>query len=151
MPDITSQIMPELDFEKVRKFYSVDTYRIPQNIKEEIYLDFGNYGKYISRGFADREEAANDKEVTACRCFKCNKTMKRIIKWFSTNSKSYYGLFSCQEHGLIKGRFRIKSTDDKQYYAIRILKCTDEEGGKKIKMRQQREKEHRRAKRLGTL
>ena len=97
------------------------------------------------------EEAANDKEVTACRCFKCNKTMKRIIKWFSTNSKSYYGLFSCQEHGLIKGRFRIKSTDDKQYYAIRILKCTDEEGGKKIKMRQQREKEHRRAKRLGTL
>ena len=35
----TSQIMPELDFEKVRKFYSVDTYRIPQNIKEEIYLD----------------------------------------------------------------------------------------------------------------
>ena len=41
--------------------------------------------------------------------------------------------------------------DDKQYYAIRILKCTDEEGGKKIKMRQQREKEHRRAKRLGTL
>ncbi|MBS4803537.1 MAG: DNA polymerase III, partial [Clostridium sp.] len=78
-------------------------------------------------------------------------TMKRIIKWFSTNSKSYYGLFSCQEHGLIKGRFRIKSTDDKQYYAIRILKCTDEEGGKKIKMRQQREKEHRRAKRLGTL
>lgn len=147
----TSQIMPELDFEKVRKFYSVDTYRIPQNIKEEIYLDFGNYGKYISRGFADREEAANDKEVTACRCFKCNKTMKRIIKWFSTNSKSYYGLFSCQEHGLIKGRFRIKSTDDKQYYAIRILKCTDEDGGKKIKMRQQREKEHRRAKRLGTL
>ena len=72
--------MPELDFEKVRKFYSVDTYRIPQNIKEEIYLDFGNYGKYISRGFTDREEAANDKEVTACRCFKCNKTMKRIIK-----------------------------------------------------------------------
>lgn len=57
--------------------------------------------------------------------------------------------FSCQEHGLIKGRFRIKSTDDKQYYAIRILKCTDEEGGKKSRCVSS-VKEHRRAKRLGT-
>ncbi len=29
--------------------------------------------------------------------------MTRTVKWFATNSKCYYGLFTCDEHGLIKG------------------------------------------------
>ena len=140
----TAQLLKQLDFERVKGFYSVDTHVIPQNKKQEIYLDFGNYQKYISRGFPDREAAASDREVRACRCFKCGKPMKRLIKWFSTNNKSNYGLFLCQEHGMIKGRFRIKSTDDGIYYAVRIFKFTDEDGAKKIKQRQQKEKEHRR-------
>ena len=54
--------------------------------------------------------------------------MERKIKWFATNGKTYYGLFFCEEHGLIKGRFKIKHTDDEQYYAVKILKRTDDAG-----------------------
>lgn len=143
----TAKVFARLDFERVRSFYSVDTYRIPASRKEEIYLNFGDYGKYISRGFSSRETAATDREVRACKCFICQRNMKKLIKWFSTNTKNYYGLFSCEEHGLIKGRFRIKSTDWERYYVVRILKRTDEAGADKIRARQQREREHRKARR----
>lgn len=142
--EYAAMIMKRLDFERVKKYYSVDTYRIPVNKREEIYLNFESYGKYISRGFTTRERAAQDREVRNCQCFICGKPMKKHIKWFATNTKCYYGLFECEEHGLIKGRFRIKSTDNEKYYAIRILKLTDEEGSEKIKLRKQREQEHRR-------
>ncbi len=144
----TAKIMQRLDFDKVKRFYSVDTFRIPASKKEEIYLNFGTYGKYVSRGFGSRESATLDREVRACRCYICNKSMKRIIKWFGTNAKTYYGLFACEEHGLIKGRFKIKSTDTNKYYVIRILKCTDEAGAELIRERKNREQEHRRMARL---
>lgn len=141
----TAKVFIRLDFTQVQPFYSVDTYRIPANRKEEIYLNFGGYGKYISRGFSSREAAASDRDVRACRCYLCNRNMKKLIKWFSTNSKSYYGLFSCEEHGLMKGRFRIKNTDQDRYFVVRILKQTDEAGAEKIRLRLQREREHRKA------
>ncbi len=130
-----AKILEKLDMEKVGRYKSVDTCVIPASRKDEIYLNFGEYGKYISRGFNSRDAAASDREVRACRCFICKKTMRRIVKWFSVNPKVYYGLFSCEEHGLIKGRFRIKSTDDGQYYAVRIFKLTDNEGAEKIRQR----------------
>ena len=71
--------------------------------------------------------------------------MKRIIRWFSGNvkSKNCYGLFCCEEHGLIKGRFKVKQADNGLYYAIRILKMTDEAGAEKVKQRQIKERIHR--------
>lgn len=65
----TAQIMKRLDFKKVKAFYSIDTYRVPQRRKEEICMNFGNYSKYISRAFDTREKAANDRRVRSCNCF----------------------------------------------------------------------------------
>jgi inhibitor of KinA sporulation pathway (predicted exonuclease) len=143
----TARVFEKMDFNKVSKFYSVDTYWIPQSRKDEVYLNFGSYEKFISKGFKSREAAASDREVRSCKCFLCKRPMKREIKWFSTNTKNYYGMFSCEEHGLIKGRFRIKQSDNGQFYAVKIFKCTDEAGAQKIHQRQVREKEHRRMKR----
>lgn len=143
----TAKVLEQLDFKKVGQYKSIDTYRIPANKKEEIHLNFGEYEKYISRGFSTKEAAASDREVRSCKCFICQKSMKRCIKWFSTNAKGYHGLFFCEEHGLIKGRFRIKCTDGGKYYAVRIMKCTDEQGAEKLKQRQLREREHRKSRR----
>lgn len=143
----TAKILEKLDIKTVGKFYSVDTYRIPSSRKEEIHLNFGNYEKYISRGFSTRENASESRDVRTYQCFECGKPMKKLIKWFSTNSKTYYGLFECEEHGYVKGRYRIKSTDSDKYYAVRILKFTNEEGAGKIKERKLSEQEARRARR----
>lgn len=66
--------------------------------------------------------------------------MTRTVKWFATNSKCYYGLFTCDEHGLIKGRFRVKQTEEGRYYAVRIMKHTDEKGALKIYEKQIKER-----------
>ena len=144
----TAQVLALLDMKKVGKFYSVDTFYPPVTRKEEIHLDFGLYEKYISKGFTSREIAASDREVRSCKCFRCKKPAKKIIKWFSTNNRAYYGLFQCQEHGLIKGRIRIKSSDDGQYYAIKIMKLTDETGAQSIKNKREKERERRKMAKL---
>lgn len=143
----TANVFQQMDFDKVKKYYSIDTYLIPQSKKDEIFYNFDDYEKYISRGFSSRESAASDREVCSSRCYLCGKPMKRIIKWFATNSKNYYGLFLCEEHGYIKGRFRTKQTDSGRYYVVKILKCTNEAGAEKIRHRKVREQEHRRMKR----
>lgn len=143
----TAMVMQRLDMNRVGRFYSVDTFVIPKSRKEEIHLNFGKYEKYISKGFNTREAAGNDRIVRSCKCFLCGKSMTRKIKWFSTNSKTYFGLFECEEHGYIKGRIKTKPTDDDKYYAVRIMKMTDEAGADKIAKRKQNELEHRRKRR----
>ena len=143
----TARIFANMDFDSVSVYESIDTYRIPQSRKDEIYLNFGTYEKYISKGFATRDKAASDRTVRSCKCFLCGRAMERTVKWFSTNSKSYYGLFTCDEHGLIKGRFKIKQSESGRFYAIRIMKCTDEKGALKIYEKQIKEREHRRRRR----
>jgi inhibitor of KinA sporulation pathway (predicted exonuclease) len=141
----TAKVMERLDMDMVGKYKSIDTYRIPKSRKDEVYLNFGEYEKFVSRGFSNRDNVVSDRVVRGCKCFKCGKPMKRLVKWFATNSKTYYGLFFCEEHGLVKGRFKVKQTDDDLSYAVRIMKCTDEEGANKIREKQVKEREHRRA------
>lgn len=143
----TAMILEKIDLDAVGKFYNVDMYRIPKSVKDEIFLDFGEYCKYISRGFYKKDAALVDRNVRSCKCFKCGKNMKKIHKWFATNSKSYYGLFECEEHGLVKGRFKVKQADNKKYYVVKIMKLTDKEGAQKISERKVHETEHRRMKR----
>lgn len=143
----TARILEQMDLNQVKQFFSIDTYKIPENRREEIHMNFGNYEKYISRGFSNREAAVVDREVRSCKCFLCGKSMKRNIKWFATNGKSYYGLFTCEEHGMIKGRFKTKQNAQQLYYVVRIMKQTDHQGAENIKMRQRKEREHRRMRR----
>lgn len=143
----TAKIMQRLDLDFVGKYLSVDTFTIPAARREEIYLNFGTYEKYISKGFVTREKAADDRIAKACKCYICGKSMEKNVKWFSTNSKNYYGLFTCEEHGLFKGKIKVKQNDNKLYYVVRIIKATDEEGALKIYERQIKEREHRRRRR----
>lgn len=143
----TGIVMQNIDMESAQRFYSIDCYRIPENKKEEIHATYENYEKYISRGFESREETVADGEVSSTRCYICGRNCKRLIKWFSTNNKMYYGLFSCMEHGYMKGRIRTKKAENGQYYAIKILKLTDEQGAAAIRERQKLTREKRRLKR----
>lgn len=45
----TAKIMKKLDFDRVKKFCSIDTFTIPESRKDEVYLNFGTYEKYISK------------------------------------------------------------------------------------------------------
>ncbi len=144
----TARIFSNMDFGSVSIYESIDNYRIPASRKEEIYMNFGTYEKYISKGFKTRDKAAEDRTARSCKCYICKSPMKRRIKWFSTSSKNYYAVFVCEEHGLFKGRMKVKQSDNGQYYDVRILKHTDEDGVNKVIDKQIKEREHRRRKRM---
>ena len=101
--------------------------------------------KYVSREFYSREKAMKDREVTSTKCPLCHNPAKRKIRWFMNNSKVYYSVSLCQEHGFVLGKIRIRRTEDNKYYVIKKLtNVTDEEADE---IRQKRDA-HRAKRRL---
>lgn len=72
-----------------------------------------------------------DREVASTRCPVCHMPAKRKIRWFMNNSRAYESVSLCQKHGYIKGKVRIRHTDEDAYYAIKKLKRIEEKMRKK--------------------
>ena len=125
---------------------SLDVYQNPKSRREEIYVSYPTYDKYVSREFYSREKAMKDREVTSTRCPLCHNPVKRKIRWFMNNSKVYYSVSLCQEHGYVSGKIRIRRTEDNMlYYVIKMLtNITSEEADE---IRQKRDA-HRAKKRI---
>ncbi|MEY8355211.1 3'-5' exonuclease [Lachnospiraceae bacterium 54-53] len=123
----TGCIMNHLDFEKVKEYWSTDYYRLPENKEEEIYLVFPGYSKYISRLFETKQEAIADKTVTDLICCKCNRMLRKKIRWFSVNQKFYTALGCCPVHGNVKGKIRMRRSDDGRIYVVKTMKLVKEE------------------------
>ena len=124
---------------------SLDVYQNPKSRREEIYVSYPTYDKYVSREFYSREKAMKDREVTSTRCPLCHNPAKRKIRWFMNNSKVYYSVSLCQEHGYVSGKIRIRRTEDNMYYVIKMLtNITSEEADE---IRQKRDA-HRAKKRI---
>lgn len=132
----TAQVFEKLDFNKVCRYTSIDTYYIPKTNKQEIVVDYGTYEKYITKGYKTKEEVLSSRKLLTTKCYICQNAARKKIKWFTVNSKMHYCLAVCKEHGFIKGKFRVKEDEFGNYYAIRILKRTDNEGAALIKERQ---------------
>lgn len=129
----TGRVLSLIDLDFLKNNESIDYYHPPQKREEEIYLKYKKYSKYISKVFHSKEEAMMDKEVTSTRCHYCNKNMKRKIKWFSINSKAYYALGYCEEHGFMKCKIRMKKSDEDKYFVIKTTKSVSEEEGLSIR------------------
>lgn len=129
----TAKIMTNIDFDLVKSNYSIDTYVIPDNKKNEISVVYDKYAKYISMGFCDREDLMSYKRAFETKCYVCGRTARKKIRWFAYNTKLYYCLCNCPEHGFMKGKLRIRKDDNGKYYAMKILKLTDETGASFIK------------------
>ena len=145
--EYTAKVMAQLDMKKVGAYYSVDTYRIPQSVREEIRVNYGTYEKYITKGYNTKEELVNNARLLATKCYLCGGTARKKIRWFTMNSKMHYCLAECKQHGYIKGRFRVREDEDGRFYASRVLKITDEAGAEEIRQRQSEVRKRRRDKR----
>ena len=145
----TSEILKFLNDDLITRHYSIDTYQLPKNRASEIYAVYDTYSKYISRTFDNKTDVMDDKVVTSTTCYKCGKKLKKKIRWFSGNSKIYYCLCKCPNDGYIKGKIRMKKTDEDNYYAIKTLKLTDELGASIINKKQTDIRIKRREKRHG--
>lgn len=128
----TAEILKRLDDSCIWPNSSIDVYQNPKTKKEEIHISYPTYDKYISREFSVREKVMKDREVASTRCPICRHPAKRKIRWFSNNSKIYYSISICQEHGYVKGKVRIRKTEEEMYYAVKTIKLVNIEEAEEI-------------------
>ena len=139
----TAEVMKRMDWEKAEPYISMDYYRLPQNRKEEVFLRFPQYTKYVSRVFDTREEAIADRRVTDMVCTVCRKTMKKKIWWFPSGQRAYLCLSGCREHGLHKGKIRIRRAENGKVFVVKTIKPVDEEGAAEISLKKEEERKKR--------
>lgn len=139
----TGRVMACMDFAQVEEYWSVDYYRLPERADEEVYLVFPNYSKYVSRPFATKEHAIADKTVTDMVCYRCRRMLRKKVRWFSVNQRFYFALAICPEHGYLKGKIRMKKTDDGGVFVVKTLKLVDEEGAGRICEKKEEAKKRR--------
>ena len=53
------------------------------------------------------------------------------------NPKDYYRISNCEEHGLIRGKIRIRKTEDEKYFAVKTLRFTDTEEAEELRERKE--------------
>ena len=126
-----------MENKKILPFYSLDVYQNPKSRKEEIHISYPTYDKFISREFSSRERTIKDREVSSTKCPVCHKPAKRKIRWFMNNSKIYYSVSNCQEHGYIIGKIRIRKTEEGLYFAIKTLKPVSIEEAEEIRVKRE--------------
>lgn len=130
--EYTGGVLQRLDMDQVGEYVSVDYYRIPQCREEEFTLVFPDYSKFVSRGFATKEDAMSDKQVTDMVCYKCRRMLRKKIRWFSYGQRFYLCLAACPEHGPVKGKIRMKRSKDGSVFAIKTQKIVNSEGAELI-------------------
>lgn len=141
----TGKVLALCNKDRVLEHISFDVYHPPIKREDEIKVQFDTYMKYISRQFADKEEALADKEVISSKCYLCHRNLRKKLKWFTTNNgKNYYCLAFCEEHGYLKGKLRIRKTDEDKVYVVKTTKFISKEEAGAICGRKEHVKELRR-------
>ena len=143
----TAEIMRRISPEVVDAYDSVDTYQNPKTKTDEIHLVYNGYSKFISREFRTKEEVMEDPEVLSTYCCRCNRKAHKRIRWFSVGARNYFCVAECPEHGLLKGKIRMRHTDDDGLYVVKTIKISNEWEADQIREKRDDQRERRRRKR----
>ena len=142
----TAKVMSSLEGEEIWKNVSYDTFTPPKSREREIRVQFETYEKYISRAFEDKQEAFKDREVASSKCYLCHRNLRKKIKWFTSNGKNYYCIAYCEKHGYLKGKARVRKTDDGSVYIVKTTKFISEQDMEDIVQKKNHALEMRRRK-----
>lgn len=140
----TGKVLQAIAFSQWKSYVSIDYYRVPQSREEEIYLEFPTYSKFVSRAFETKEEALGDKTVADMVCKDCHRMLRKKIRWFSVNQKQYFCLAVCPVHGMIRGKIRMKKSEQGDFYVVKTMKPVDEAGAEKVYLKKEEQRQKRR-------
>lgn len=127
----------------VLKNVSYDVFTPPKDRKSEVKVQFETYMKYISRTFANKKEAFADREVISSKCYLCHCNLRKKIRWFTPNARHYYCVAYCEKHGYLKGKIRIRKTEDGKIFVVKTTKLISKEDADVIAARKARAQELR--------
>lgn len=138
----TARIFQKFDLKKTKKYMEIDYYNPPKCQEDEIYVSFASYSKYISMLYKSKEQLLRSKYVKGTVCCICHGPTNRRIDWFSGSAKvNYFGLFYCKKHGYLKGKLRVKKTDNDRYFAVKTIKIISKEEA--LNLKKQKEESHK--------
>ena len=125
----TAKILTKIgkDAPEVLKKVSYDVYHPPVSREREIKVQFDTYMKYISREFDSKSDAMADREVTSSKCYLCRRNLKKKLRWFTPNGRHYYCLAYCEKHGYLKGKIRIRKSEEGRVYVVKTTKLITEQ------------------------
>lgn len=132
----TAKVFQEMNRKKLSDMYSIDCYQHPTCIEEEITIQHMNYSEYITRTFATKKDALNDKDISLLRCNKCNKKLNKKLKWFVSNPTTQLCVGKCWTHGLISGKIRFKNCENGNVYVIKTVEKINHKEYERIRSRQ---------------
>ena len=138
----TAKVLALLNQEVLRN-YSYDVFHIPKDKQSEIHVQFDTYAKYISRGFADKAQAMEDRTVSSTKCYLCRRSLRRKIRWFTPNGKHYYCVSYCDRHGYMKSKVRMRKSEDKMVYVVKTEKFITEAEVEAIRDKQKKSKDYK--------
>lgn len=147
----TAEILRYIEDSYILPNSSIDVYQNPKKRKEEIFVSYPTYDKYVSREFDEREKMMKDREVTSTRCPVCGKNARRKLRWFLHNSKNYYSISLCQEHGMVKGKIRVKKTEEEKVFSVKTIRLINEEEAEEIREKRESAKRKRQSKKKAEL
>uniref|UniRef100_UPI00405791FE exonuclease domain-containing protein n=1 Tax=Acetatifactor sp. TaxID=1872090 RepID=UPI00405791FE len=128
---------------------SYDIFNPPQTREDEVKVQFDTYMKYISRVFEDKKEAFADKEVSSSKCYLCHCNLRKKIRWFSPNARHYYCVAYCDKHGFLKGKIRIRKTEEGKVFVVKTTKFISKEEADRIAERKEHAKDLRKKHKQG--
>ena len=133
----TTKVLIKIIAEKpeVLKKVSYDVFHTPKDRKSEIKAQFDTYMKYISREFSDKSEALQDREVASSKCYLCHRNLRKKLKWFSPNGRHYYCLAYCDKHGYLKGKIRVRKSEQGGVYVVKTTKLVGPEEAEAVRER----------------
>lgn len=118
----TAKIFKELPSQITKNSVTYDIYHLPKTSKDEIRHTQGRESYYLSTGYDQREDITGNRKILSIGCPRCSgRALRPKIRWYSTNSKVYYGAAICSVHGPIKAKLRIKKNEFGKYYAEKFL------------------------------
>ena len=120
------------DKPQVLENVSFDVYQAPKSRDKEIKIQFDTYAKYISREFEDKTAAMADREVSSSKCYLCHRNLRKRVKWFTPNGRNYYCLAYCEKHGYLKGKIRMRKTDEGKTYVVKTTKLISDEAAQEL-------------------
>jgi inhibitor of KinA sporulation pathway (predicted exonuclease) len=143
----TALITQTLSADQILENSSVDYFRTPNNRRQEVYLSYPSYVKFISKPFETKTLAMKDRVVTSTFCCLCQKNVPKKIRWFSIGSSNYCCLACCPKHGYIKVKIRLRTRNDGKFYAIKTTKPISEEDAYAIREKKEIQRVKRRLRR----
>lgn len=143
----TAQIFQNLSKKNLKDQYSYDYYHEPKDKASEIISFHRTYSEHITRGFDDRTEIMEDKDISSFRCYRCKRKLTKKIKWFSYGQHTIVGVGHCWYHGYQKGIIKIKTANDGKLFAVKRMQPIQKSDVEDIRTRQMELREKRREKR----